>query len=174
MPGFLSAYETPERIILDKERGYWVDVKPCLSSAEYAPVELALGSRHHISATSNGKVQFSDIDQREAQIRMLIAAIVDWNFDEDDGTVWALAPEKAKRANIERMPVWMRMQVYSKCDELNGPPEPAEQATFPDEAGVGDTDGDGGAGGSAGLPDREGVLAAAGPDEGGPAEPPLA
>jgi hypothetical protein len=173
MPGFLSAYETPVRIPFD--RGYWVDVKPCLSSAEYAPVELALGSRHHISATPNGKVQFSDIDQREAQIRMLIASIVDWNLDEDDGeTIWALAPEKAKRANIERMPVRMRMQIYIKCDELNGPPEPAEQATFPDETVGRDPDGDGGSGGSAGLPDRAGVLAAAGADEGGAEGPPVA
>jgi hypothetical protein len=174
MPGFLSAYETPERIILDKVRGYWVDVKQCLSSAEYAPVELALGSRHHISATSNGKVQFSDIDQREAQIRMLIAGIVDWNLDEDNGDKWALAPEKVKRANIERMPVWMRMRIYSRLDELNGPPAEAEQARFPGGPVGGDPDGDGGAGDPAGLPDGEGVLAAAGPDEGGPSEPPLA
>ena len=42
MPGFLAAYEGTERIPLPG--GYWVDVKRCLSSAEYAPVELALGS----------------------------------------------------------------------------------------------------------------------------------
>jgi hypothetical protein len=169
MPGFLAAYEGTERIPL--AGGYWVDVKKCLSSAEYAPVELALGSRQHVSASAKGGgVQFTDIDTREAQIRMLVASITDWNLDDDhddpEGTKWALAPDKVKRANIERLPAKIRMQVYKRCDELNGPPEEAEQAAFPGEAERGDPDGDPGPGGAAGLPDREGVLAAARPDEG--------
>ena len=148
MPGFLSAYEGTERI--DLPDGYWVDVKKCLSSAEYAPVETALGSRQHVSADSKGGVRFTDIDQREAQIRMLIASIEDWNLDDDhadpEGTKWALSPEKAKRANIERIPVKFRMKIYQRCDELNGPQAEDEQVRFPDAAVGGDPDGDGGTG----------------------------
>lgn len=168
MPGFLSAYEGTQRI--DLGRGYWIDVKKCLSSAEYAPVEFALGSRQHVSANGNGKVQFSDIDQREAQIRMLIASIDDWNLD-DDGVKWPLADAKAKRASIERLPVAIRMQVYKVCDALNGPPEEDEQARFPDGAERGDPDGIAGPGSAVGLPDGTGVLAAAGADEGSAEEP---
>jgi hypothetical protein len=173
MPGFLSDYEGTEQI--DLPGGYWVKVKKCLSSAEYAPVEAALGSRQHVSTSSKGGVQFTDIDTREAQIRMLLASIEEWNLDEKDGTTpWALSPDKAKRANIERLPAKIRMKIYQRCDELNGPEDPEEQARFPDEAVGSDPDGDAGTGGAPGLPDGAGVLAAARPDEGGPAEPPQA
>jgi hypothetical protein len=171
MPGFLSAYEGTERI--DLGRGYWVDVKKCLSSAEYAPVEMALGSRQRPVANGKGQVTFGEINQREAQIRMLLASIEDWNLD-DDGVKWPLSPEKAKRESIERLPSGVRMQIYKKCDDLNGPPDEEEQARFPDAGELGDPDGDAGAGDPARLRDGAGVLAAAGPDEGGAEEPPLA
>jgi hypothetical protein len=167
MPGFLSAYEGTERIELG--RGYWVDVKRCLSSAEYAPVEMALGSRQRPTADGKGQVTFGEINQRESQIRMLLASITDWNLD-DDGVKWPLSPERAKRESIERLPAGVRMQVYKKCDDLNGPPDEAEQVRFLDEAGLGDPDGDGGAPGAAGVPVRAGDVAAVRGDEPGPGE----
>lgn len=159
MPGFLSAYEGTERI--DLGRGYWVEVKKCLSSAEYAPVEMALGSRQRPTANGSGTVTFGEINQREAQIRMLLASIEDWNLSDDgtDGPKWPLSPEKLKRESIERLPAGVRMLIYKKCDDLNGPPDPDEQARFPDPGELGDPDGDGGAPGADGVRVRAGDVA---------------
>lgn len=173
MPGFLSAYEGTERIPIPDGRGYWVDVKKCLSSAEYAPVEMALGSRQHPVANGKGQVTFGQIDQRESQIRMLLASIDDWNLD-DDGVKWALSPEAAKRKSIERLPAGIRMMIYARCDDLNGPPGEDEQVRFPEPGLGGDPDGGNSPGGAAGLPDGAGVLAAAGPDQGSAEDAPLA
>jgi hypothetical protein len=169
MPGFLSAYEGTERIELG--RGYWVDVKKCLSSAEYTPVEMALGSKQRPVANGKGQVTFGEINQHEAQIRMLLASIDDWNInDGDEGTKWPLAPEAAKRASIERLPAGVRMQVYQKCDGLNGPPDEAEQVRFPEQAVGGDPDGVDAARGTAGVPVRAGDVAEVRGDEPGPGE----
>lgn len=165
MPGFLSAYEGTERIELG--RGYWVDVKRCLSSAEYTPVEMALGSRQRPVANGKGQVTFGEINQHEAQVRMLLASIEDWNLD-DDGVKWPLSPEAAKRASIERLPSGVRMMVYKRCDDLNDPDE-AEQARFRDDGELGDLDGDGGASGADGVPVRAGDVAEV-RDEGEPGE----
>jgi hypothetical protein len=170
MPGFLSAYEGTERI--DLGDGYWVDVKKCLSSAEYAPVELALGARQQVNV--NGGRQFAQIDTRAARIELVVASIVAWNVDDEDGTVWPLTPEKVKRANVERLPHPVREVIWKRCDDLNGPEKPADRARFPDPDGSGDPDGDGGTAGAGGIPDGEGVLAAVGPDEGGAAGAPAA
>lgn len=159
MPGFLSAYEGTERI--DLGRDFWVDVKKCLSSAEYEPIEQALGSRQRPTANGKGQVTFGEINQRESQIRMLLAAITDWNLNDDgtDATKWPLAPERAKRQSIERLPAGVRMQIYKKCDDLNGPPDEDEQARFPVQGELGDPDGDGGTAGADGVRVRAGDVA---------------
>lgn len=162
MPGFLSAYEGTERV--DLGRGYWADVKKCLSSRESAAMEAAMGGTQQMDVRT--KRQFVQINTRAGRVEMVVASLVAWNLDEADGTPWPLEPGKDRRASVDRLPSPVFDAIWQRCDTLNGPGSGDEQARFPDPAVGGDPDGDGGAAGPAGLPDGAGVLAAAGPDEG--------
>lgn len=155
MPGFLDAagYGGTERI--DVGGGYWIEVKRALSSAEYAPVEKHLGSGR-MAVRVDGGSQTITVDPRGAQEEMLYQSVTAWNLDGDpwpDGTPWPLEPEKDKRKAIAALPVAVRIKVYQKCDELNGPREPEEAAQFPGEDVGGDPDGDGGTAAADSVPD---------------------
>lgn len=139
MPGFLDAYEGVKRIELDG--GYWIDVKLCLSSAEYRRVQVHLGAgRQTLSVSGSGDTS-TQIDPSSAQDEMLFQSIADWNLD-TDGKIWPLAPDRERKASIARLPASVFMRVYQVCDELNGPRAGKEAARFPGPAVGGDPDGD--------------------------------
>jgi hypothetical protein len=175
MPGFLSAYEGTERV--DLGRGYWADVKKCLSSAEMGAVEAAMGGRQRMDVGSGR--QFVQLDTRAGRVEMVVASLIDWNLDGEDGTIWPLDPDKppykpgcGRRQSVDRLPGPVFDKIWKRCDDLNGQDSGEDRARFPDPGELGDPDGDGGAAGPGGLPDGAGVLAEAGPVEGSDPAPP--
>lgn len=139
--GFLSAYSGTRRIDLDGH--YYVVVKQCLSLMEKQRADRALGSTQTIDIS--GK-QSATIDTGAYAIAMVTASIVEWNLDEEDGTVWLLSPEPVKRRNVERLPAPVFDRIYQEIDALNSPRSKDEQVRFPADGVGGDPDGDAGAG----------------------------
>jgi hypothetical protein len=134
--GFLSAYSGTRKI--DVGGGYWVEVRECLSVIDKQRAEKALASNPTIDPIHNrGSAQ---MDMAAFENEMLTHSIVAWNLDEDDGTIWALTPDKAKRANIARLPSPVFDTIFKVVNELNGPQSPRERAQFPDPGGSGDPD----------------------------------
>lgn len=171
MPGFLDAAGYSGETEIDLGHGYWVRVKNCLTSEEYARVQQLLGNGRAALRIDGGGPSIVNIDLPAAMREMLAGSVTAWNLDDPDGTPWPLEPDKAKRASIARLPYPVLQQVYERCDELNSPRRGREAAQFRDEADGGDPDGDGGAAGTVGVPRRQGVLAAGRVD---PGVPPLA
>ena len=135
--GFLSAYAGTRRV--DVGGGYWIEVKECLTAIEKHRAEKALASPM-LDMNGNGSAA---LDSPAFRTEMMCASIVGWNLDEDDGTVWLLAPDRAKRANIARLPASVFDTVYQVVDELNAPQSAAERSRFPAAGVGGDPDGDG-------------------------------
>lgn len=164
MPGFLDAYEGVKRIELGN--GYWIDVKLCLSSAEYRRVQAHLGAGRQTLSVSGSGDTTTQIDPASAQDEMLFQSIADWNLD-DDGKPWPLSPASERKASIARLPASVHMQVYQVCDELNGPRQGKEAAQFPDEPVGGGPDGDSGPGEPPGDLEGEGPVAVVRPHQRG-------
>lgn len=169
MAGFLSAYDGVERIELG--RGYWVDVKMCLSHAE---LQLAQGKMGAARQTVEAGRQYATLDMNAFETELIVLSLVDWNIDDDKGVKWPLAPDRARRDSVARLPGSVASQIFQRCNELNGPQDKREAATFPDEAVGGDPDGGLGPAGAGVVPDPAGLLGEARPDPGGPGDPALA
>lgn len=137
--GFLSHYSGAQRIELGD--GYWVDVKKCLTVAEKQRAESALTSNPVVDMNGNGTAK---VDMPGFHNEMMCASIVAWNLDDDDGTVWPLAPDRTKRANIARLPAPVFDVIWRVINELNGPQPKDERVRFPVNGVGGDPDGDGG------------------------------
>jgi hypothetical protein len=138
LPGFLSEYEGTERVELGG--GYWVDIKRCLSRAEYQRVQDLLGAGKQTINMSGTRLMQMDVGG--SQEEMLFQSITDWNLDDENGVKWPLSPEKDKRANIRRMPASAFNDVFAACDELNGPRAGKEAAQFPEGPVDGAADGE--------------------------------
>lgn len=163
MPGFLSAYDGVERI--DLGRGYWVDVKQCLSHAELQQAQAKMGAaRQTVEA---GGRQFATVDMNAFETELIVLSIVDWNLDDENGVKWPLQPDRALRASVARLPGPVATQIYQRCNELNGSGSKREAAQFPGEDLGGDQGGDTGAAAVGELPDPAGVLGEAGADPAG-------
>jgi hypothetical protein len=173
---FLDNYDSVERI--DVGHGYWVDVRVCVLRGDNERAERLLAQttvtpdeqrpgRMHTMVTP---------DTAAWRTEMVFASIVAWNLDEQDGTVWALEPEPAKRANIRRLPGPVFDAVWARVDELNkaGGRTPQDQAAFRDAAGGSDPERWAGPGSVVEVPAGEGVLDAAGASAGRPGQPALA
>lgn len=156
MPGFLSAYEGVERIELG--RGYWVDVKRCLSHFELQQAQAKMGAgRQTVEATGR---QYATIDMNAFENELIVLSVVDWNLDDENGQTWPLAPDAARRRSVARLPAAVASQIFTRCNELNGPAPAREAAQFPGEGLGGDPVRDAGADGVGVLPDPAGVLGA--------------
>lgn len=140
--GFLSAYSGTKRIEIDER--YYVVVKECLSMIEKQRAEKALGA-NSATVDMNGRGS-AKLDTAAFSVEMVAASIVEWNLDEEDGTIWALAPEPVKRRNIERLPAAVFDLVYMEVNALNGPKPKDERVRFQAARLGGDPDGDAGAG----------------------------
>lgn len=162
MPGFLSAYDGVERIELG--RGYWVDVKRCLSHFELQQAQAKMGAaRQTVESTGH---RHATVDMNAFENEMIVLSLVDWNLDDESGEKWPLAPEQARRRSVARLPAVVAAEIFQRVNEFNGPQDKREAAQFPGEAGGGDQVGDAGAGGVGVVPDTSGVLGAAWGDAG--------
>lgn len=137
--GFLSHYSGVQRVELDAD--YWVDVKKCLTVAEKQRAESALTSNPVVDMNGHGTAK---VDMPAFHNEMMFASIVDWNLDDEDGTKWALAPERIKRLNIARIPAPVFDQIWKVINELNGPQPKDERIRFPVDGVGSDPDGDAG------------------------------
>lgn len=170
MPGFLSQYEGTERVPLGG--GYWVDVARCLTHEQMQKAQAKMGAGRQ-SVEMSGK-QFMSIDMNAFQTELLVQSIRDWNLDDEQGEIWPLKPEPALRASVARLPATVARQVFEVCDRLNGSPDSTEAARFPDRAGGGDPDGEGGTSRAGVVPDPGGLLGPAGGNPGKPEDTPVA
>jgi hypothetical protein len=135
--GFLSAYSGTKRITIDGH--YYAEVKECLSMIEKQRAEKALGgSTPTFDMNGHGSAR---LDTAAFAVEMVCASLVSWNFDEDDGTVWALSPDNVKRRNIARLPAPVFDAIYQEVNALNGPRAKDERVRFPDGGLGGDPDG---------------------------------
>lgn len=154
--GFLSAYSGVETI--DVGNGYWVKVKTCLAAAEKQRAEKALGS----PTIDNSGQRSATLSITDFATELVVASILDWNLDDDNGAVWGLAPDAVKRKNIARLPSPVFDQIYEVVNGLNSPQNPADRQRFPDGGVGGDPDGHGGAGVAVELPAGAGAVEAPG------------
>jgi len=170
LPGFLEdlGYDGTTRIDLGK--GYWADVKNCLTADEKRHVDDLLGAKQQIDI--QGQRQFAEMDFTGMQQEMVACSLVAWNITDPDGSTWLLTPERApngkpypenapRRMSVRRLPAPVFAQVYDVCNKLNAPRTADEAAQFPDEGVGGDPDGDTGAGELPAVPEGEGAVAAA-------------
>lgn len=161
---FDDEYDEVQRI--DLGRGYWVDVRKCVSRGDGERAERLLAQTTVTPDEQRpGRVHtMVTPDTAAYRTEMVYASIVDWNLDERDGSKRALEPEAVKRANIARLPGPVFDQIWACIDELNkAGRSPQEQATFPEPAVNGDPDGFARPGGVVEVSNGAGVLAAPGP-----------
>lgn len=167
--GFLSAYSGTQKI--DVGGGYWIEVRECLPIMDKQRAENALASSPRVDMAGNGSISLDTVSFHN---EMVAASIVAWNLDDDNGQVWALAPDSVKRQNIARLPAPVFDQVWEVVDKLNGPRETADKVRFP-EPGVGsDPVGDGGPAEPEDVRSGAAVLAATGAAPDGLGDAPLA
>lgn len=96
--GFLSLYKQTDRVELGG--GYYIDIKRHLSMAETARAEemrVSKDIRSEMGAAKDGKAgdvtaTVMRIDQQAYNTEILVAAVVDWNLDDDQGVPLPLPP----------------------------------------------------------------------------------
>lgn len=180
---FLSLNEGTERIELGN--GFWVDVKKCLTHEEKQFAQAKLGAGRQ--SVDMGGRRFAEVDPNGFETELIVQSLVDWNLTDKDGLLpldagarfagrgnenpWP--PGCPRRVSVARLPGWATTLIYNRCNELNGT-DSKEAATFPDRLGEGGEGRDGGAAGTAVVPDPGGVLGAPGGDEGEPGHPAVA
>lgn len=92
---------------------------------------------HKIEATidDRGKMHGVVAPDYETYQKLLVAgAIVEWNLDERDGSLWRLSPDTARMRNIERLPDIVFERVLKRVEALNAE-DPAADRAFRDGSG---------------------------------------
>jgi hypothetical protein len=153
--GFLSAYDGTHRVPIqhpDPTKEYWVDLKNYLSHGATEKAHVALQEMELV----NGKPQPApNVFKQKSEL--VLAAVLDWNLDDDNGTVWPINMQ-----SIRRLPDEVFGLLHSEVERLNGPRSKEEQAQFPAAGGGGDqvAGGDAAAAGAVDVPGAEQVLEA--------------
>ena len=136
MAGFLSMYNTPERLIVAD--GYWVDVKQTLTTEEYANSQRVLLGKLSLD---DGKIS-TEPDTIAYQFELVSSSIVDWNLTDEDGVLLPLSPPEAKVASIKKLPQSVFVMLYERVNEVVKPRSKDDEISFrPD--GQGSADGNG-------------------------------
>lgn len=135
--GFLSAYSTTTKVTVgDEQRGYWVELKDCLSQGDKEKAEQALTTGQ---LTPGRDVQMVMDVARYRQL-MVLASIKSWNLDDEAGNVWPIDLD-----HVQALPGNEFDRLWTLVDKTNAPASAAERKRFPDGGGSGDQDGDAGA-----------------------------
>lgn len=134
--GFMSAYDGSHRITIPHPDGeYWVELKKHVS---YGATEKSTAALQALTMVDGKATPAPDIFKSRAE--SVLASIVDWNIDDDNGTVW---PKNMQ--SVRRLPESVFALIHEAIEESNKPRPAAEQARFHVEGVVGDPDGDAGA-----------------------------
>jgi hypothetical protein len=153
--GFMSAYDGTHRIAIphpDKE--YWVELKRNLS---LGATEKSTAALQALIMVDGKPCPAPDVFKSRAET--VLASILDWNLDDDNGTVW---PRNMQ--SLRRLPDSVFTLLHDAVEESNKARPAAEQARFHGEGIVGDPDGDNGAPVDVDVPAGAGALEATGPE----------
>lgn len=134
MAGFLSAYSGTRKVhIPHPDRDYWVVLKETLSVGAKEDAERAL---------TNGRISTEGVEMTMDTVSyaqmMVLSSIVEWNLDNEDGTIWPITLE-----SVKRLPDLEFSRLRKMIDEMNSPDKPEERRRFPDGVVGIDTDADG-------------------------------
>lgn len=129
--GFLSAYEGSRKIVIDEKRGYWVDLRDFVSQGAKEDAERTLSK---VVMKHGEAVPMPDV-ARYRQL-MLVAAIKDWNLDDDNGQVWPI-----DLRHVQKLPGNIFDDLWKEVDGVNKDRTPEEERQFPVEDLGGSEDG---------------------------------
>lgn len=150
--GFMSAYDGTHKVLIphpDKE--YWVELKKNLS---HGATERSAAALQAMSLVDGKPRPAPDVFKSRSET--VLASIVTWNLDDDNGTVWPVNMQ-----SVRRLPDAVFTQIHEAVEESNKPRPAAEQARFHGEGVVGDPDEDAGAPVDVDVPAGAGAVEAA-------------
>ena len=163
--GFLSAYAGTQKITVgDPTRGYWVEVREYISQGDKTKAEQVLQGRQRV----NGGDVTMDMDVAGYRQLMVLASIVNWNLDDDNGRVWPINLQ-----SVRQLPGPEFDRIWKVVDELNAPVSTTERRQFPDSLDGSDQVGSSGSGNTEVPGDvlaGAAAVAASGDAPGGPGE----
>jgi hypothetical protein len=133
--GFLSAYEGTNKVVVDEERGYWVELAKHVSQGEKEEAERSLSKIVMV----NGEATPTPDVARWKQL-MLAASIKEWNLDDDNGAVWPIDLK-----HVQMLPSDIFDELWKVVTTANKEKTPQEERQFPAESVGGGADGDAGA-----------------------------
>lgn len=125
MPGFLSLFNTPERVHVAD--GYWIDIKTNLTTEDYEKAQRVLFNSVELGAS--GEMQTAP-DAIAFQMEQVFLSIVDWNLTDEDGVLLPLSTEDEKRASIKKLPQSVFTLVYDRVVESNQPRSKEDEVSF--------------------------------------------
>jgi hypothetical protein len=125
MAGFLSLFNTPERV--EVANGYWVELKTSLTTEDYEAAQRVLLGK--MSLVAGGELR-SEPDTIAYQQEIVARAIVNWNLTDEHGHDLPLAPEEAKLASIRRLPQSVFLALYEKASDSTAPRSSEEELKF--------------------------------------------
>ena len=131
--GFLSVYSGVNRVVIDPDRDYWVDLKKHISHGDREAAERSLVAMSVV----DGKTSVSPDITQYRQL-LLTASIAAWNLDEEDGSQWAVSLQ-----NVQRLPGVVFDRLWSEVDGM-GKEDPKSRQQFRDGDVSGDSHGDSG------------------------------
>jgi len=128
--GFLSAYSGTQKVTVgDPARGYWVEIREYVSQGDKTKAEQVLQGRQRV----NGSDVVMDMDVAGYRQLMVVASIVSWNLDDDNGRVWPINLQ-----SVRQLPGPEFDRIWKVVDELNAPASSGERRQFPDSRDGGD------------------------------------
>jgi len=131
--GFLSAYTGTTRVqVGDPEGKYWVDIKKYLTQGAQEKAEACLLKTKSVS----GEL-VSEPDIAKYRKELVLAAIDDWNLDDENGHIWPINAQ-----SVARLPISVFNTIFNSINQDNGKRTPEEQATFRVGSLSGNSDGD--------------------------------
>ena len=120
--GFLSAYSGTQKVTIgDPTRGYWVEIREYVSQGDKTKAEQVLQGRQRV----NGSDVVMDMDVAGYRQLMVLASIVSWNLDDDNGRVWPVNLQ-----SVRQLPGPEFDRIWKVVDELNAPASTAERRQF--------------------------------------------
>jgi hypothetical protein len=144
--GYLDDESISGTTRIDLGRGYWVDVRNCLSREQSEVAEKLLMSAT-IYRDAEGGARSNDTSAYRTY--RVAASIVAWNLDDGEGdqaVIWPYNNHAAILAGVRRLPDPAFIKIWQHIDKLNTPRSQEEQARFPDASDAGDQERDPGAG----------------------------
>lgn len=149
--GFLSAYDGTHRITIPHpDKDYWVVLRKHLP---HGATERSTAALQTMSIVGGKPCPAPDVYKSHSEL--VHASIVEWNLDDDNGTVWPLNMQ-----SVRRLPEAVFDLLHDAVLESNKTRSVEEQRRFPGEGVVGDPVGDSGPAEPVDVPAAAGTVAA--------------